>query len=271
MPLTDLQRDALKVLQPFRNEHNYVAGGAALNQRWPRMSDDLDIFLDFRGQLPAQIEQEVRALRDAGFSVETTTSDSLVVEVILRKYGFETRIQWFDDVEERRRFFPAARDEELGFRLHDADLAVNKILAASRRKEVRDAVDVANIVRRYAPLGPLVWAAAGKDRAVSPLKMLQGIRDNAFGFSDEQVRTVRMAGDRVMRRTDVREVLSPAIEAAFQYCEETAPAQYAGCLFVDRDERPIEADDETLGSGAASALPLRDFGPTPAIVEKPRP
>ena len=61
-----------------------------------------------------------------------------------------------------RRFFPAQNDPEFGFRLHEADLAVNKVLCAARRNSAaRDAVDLVNIVDRYAPLGPLVWAVSG--------------------------------------------------------------------------------------------------------------
>ena len=62
MPLTRLQHRVAEVLRPFRDEHNFVAGGMALNQRWPRLSDDMDIFHDRRNQLPNQVEPELRAL-----------------------------------------------------------------------------------------------------------------------------------------------------------------------------------------------------------------
>ena len=156
MPLTDIQRKVIEVLRPFRNENNYVAGGAALNQRWPRLSDDMDIFQDQRNQLPDQVGLELQALRDDGLAVEIKVENDLIVDVTVREDGFETRVEWSDDFGTCRRFFPAVVDDELGFRLHQADLAVNKVLCASLRREAaRDAVDIANIVRRYAPLGPL--------------------------------------------------------------------------------------------------------------------
>ena len=55
MPLTSLQRLVVETLRPFRSSHSYVGGGAALNQRWPRLSDDMDIFVDQRKQLRAAL------------------------------------------------------------------------------------------------------------------------------------------------------------------------------------------------------------------------
>ena len=77
--------------------------------------------------------------------------------MVLRKGREETLVQWFDDEETCRRFFPAEDDPEFGFRLHETDLAVNKILcAASRKTAARDAVDLVNIVERSG----LRWNAA---------------------------------------------------------------------------------------------------------------
>lgn len=265
MPLTPLQRSVAEILRAFRDGHNYVAGGAALNQAWPRLSDDLDIFLDRRSELPDRVESELVALRGAGFALEITTENDLIVEVIVRKSGSETRVQWMDDPETSRRFFPAILDDELGFRLHQADVAVNKVLCAARRREARDAVDIANIVRRYAPLGPLVWAAAGKDEDVNLLRFLSDIRDHAFGFSDEQISTVRMSDGSRMARAEMCEIVGPALELAVAYCEDVAPVDYTGCLFVDDSECPIIADDDALADGAAHVIRLKDFSPVPTI------
>lgn len=265
MPLTEFQRVVVGVLRPFRSADNYLAGGAALNRQWPRLSDDMDIFLDRRGRLPGGVDAELEALRGAGYSVEITTRDEWTVEAIVRRFGFETRVQWMDDPETCRRFFPAIEDDELGFRLHQADVAVNKVLCASRRAEPRDAVDLVNIVRLYAPLGPLAWAAAGKDPTVNPLRILAGIRATAFGLSDEQVRTVRMEDGSALSRDLVREALGPALDDAYAYCEELAPVDRDGHLFVDTDDIPIAATEEGLSSGAARELSLRDFTAIPTL------
>jgi hypothetical protein len=262
MPLTDLQKNALKVLRPFRNELNYVGGGAALNKNWARLSDDLDMFLDHRDRLAERVAPEIDRLRDDGFSVDVTINGDYMVEAILRKYGFETRVQWMDEPETSRRFFPAMDDEDLGFRLHQADAAVNKTLCAARRNSAaRDAVDLVSIVSNYAPLGPLIWALAGKDEALTPPQAIRNIKANVFGYSDEEIRTVRMEGEEASRDM-VRTVLEPALERASAYCDDTAPDDKLGALFVNSADIPVEADEAMISSGAAIAVEISDFGVT---------
>jgi hypothetical protein len=200
VPLTKIQRLVVPILRPFRSAQDYVGGGTALNQRWQRLSDDMDIFRDSPNRFPNSIEPELQALRDNGFAVEITTHNDWMVEAILRQYGFETRVQWLNDPETCRRFFPAIIDDELGFRLHQADVAVNKLLCASRRRSAaRDAVDLVNIVRHFCPLGPLVWAATGKSPGLSPAQIIRSTREIAFGYADAEIRAVRMEGGRSSR------------------------------------------------------------------------
>ena len=169
MPLTAIQQSVVEVLRLHRSERNYVAGGAALNREWSRLSDDMDIFLDDRNRLPHSVESELASLRSAGYAIELTTDNDLVVEVVIRRDGEETRVQWFDDADTCWRFFPAQDDPEFGYRLHDADLAVNKVLCSARRNSAaRDAIDLVSIVEFYAPLGPLVWAVSGKASDMAP-------------------------------------------------------------------------------------------------------
>jgi hypothetical protein len=262
MPLTDIQRRVVRVLNEFRARHDYVGGGAALNQKWPRLSDDLDIFHDRRNALPQSARPELEALKATGFSIEIMVETDSTVEAIARLYGFETRIQWLDDEETSRRFFPAIADEELGFRLHQADLAVNKVLCASRRRTAaRDAVDVAAIVERYAPLGPLVWAACAKEPNVNPSQMVTRIRDISFGYSEEEISTVRMEDGHPADRAAMRHTLDAALDQARTYCEETAPIDLAGHLFVDGADIPINANEQDIENGRARALEIRLFGP----------
>lgn len=266
MPLTNQQRRVLEHLRPFRTESSYVGGGAALNQKWPRVSDDLDIFSDNRGSLTDKIAPEIEKLREAGFSIEFTTQDEWMVEAILKEYGFETKVQWLDEPETSKRFFPAINDDELGFRLHQADAAVNKVLCAARRNSAaRDAIDLVNIVRKYAPLGPLIWALPSKDVDLAPPQLVRNIRRNVFGYADEEIRSVRMEGEHVAR-DEVRAVLDPALDRAAEYCETHAPVDFLGCLFVDKKETPVEADKTALSAGGAAAMRIRDFGVVPKIV-----
>jgi len=266
MSLTNRQLRVLEVLRPFRTESSYIGGGAALNQKWPRVSDDLDIFSDNRKSLPDKIAPEIAKLKEAGFSVELTTESEWMVEAILREYGCETKVQWLDEPETSKRFFPAVRDDELGFRLHQADVAVNKVLCAARRNSAaRDAVDLVNIVRNYAPVGPLIWALPSKDVDLSPSQLVRNVRQNVFGYADEEIRSVRMESEHVTR-DDVRAVLGPALDRAAEYCETSAPDEFLGRLFVDKNETPVEADEAALSAGDATAIPIRDFGVAPKII-----
>ena len=226
----------------------------------------MDIFLDDRDRLPHSVEAELEALRNAGYAAELTSDNDLVVEAILRKGREETRVQWFDDEETRQRFFPAQDDLEFGFRLHDADLRVNKVLCAARRKSAaRDAVDLVNIVERYAPLGPLVWAASGKAPDMAPPSTMRAIRANAFGYAEEEVNTVRMEDGSRMEWRRLRQVLDQALEVASDYCARTAPVEHPGRLFVDAGERPVEADDATIANGTAIVMTIRVFSGIPVI------
>lgn len=266
MPLTPLQREVVRILAPFRDAHDFVGGGAVLNVDWPRLSDDTDIFHDARGELPRRVDREIAALEAAGFSVETTTSDNWMVEIVLRKYGFETKVQWLDEPETTRRFFPAVADAGFGFRVHRADLAVNKVLCAARRRTApRDAVDLVSIVERYAPLAPLVWAIAGKDDGMAPPETIRRIRAIVFGYADEEIRAVRMQDGRTMTRDEVRAVLGDALDGAAGYCEDTAPADHVGHLFVDAEDRPVAAGEDDISAGLARAIPIRDFTPAPSL------
>jgi hypothetical protein len=268
VPLTPLQRQVVRTLREYRSKHDYVGGGAALNQRWPRLSDDMDIFED-HDLLPSGPTPELEALRVAGFSVEVTTHNEWMVEAIVRQYGFETRIQWIHDAETSRRFFPAMVDEELGFRLHPADAAVNKVLCAARRNTApRDTVDLASIVSRYSPLGPLVWALPGKDLRLNPPTAISNIRRIAFGYADEEIKAVRMEEGAGMTRQDIRAILDEALTAAAVYCEEIAPDDYLGCLFVDANDTPVEATAITIEDGSHRPIAISDYGRLPRLEEE---
>lgn len=184
-----------------------------------------------------------------------------MVEAILREYGAETRVQWLDDRESCYRFFDAVSDDVLGFRLHQADIAVNKILCASqRRNAARDAVDLMSIVENYCSLGPLVWAAAGKRPETTPLNILRSLRSIIMGYSNEELVSVRMEGSRPVTRETLHACMAPCLEGAYSYCEEIAPIEYLGHLIVNEDNCPIEADEAALDRSFALAKPLQDYG-----------
>jgi len=265
--LTDLQKMVADVIRPFRSPDSYVGGGAALNAKWPRLSDDMDIFGDRRSNLYLGVRAELDALREKGFTTEITTNDDWMVEAIVRQFGFETRVQWLNDPETCQRFLPALDDPVLGFRLHQTDVALNKVLCASRRRSAaRDAVDLVSIVQRYCPLGPLVWACTAKNEQRSPPTILRDLRSIAFGYSDEEIRTVRMEDGFSSTRDEVRAVLGEAFDRAIEYVEDIVPDGHSGCLFVDEGELPVEATEDMIQRKQATPLRIKDFSAIPKFV-----
>jgi hypothetical protein len=268
MSLTQIQTRVIEVLREFRTPQDYVGGGAALNFDAPRLSDDMDIFGDRAAGLPSSGDKELDALRAHGFTVEVNPVNDYIVEAIVRRYGFETRVQWMSDPEIRRRFFAAVRHDVLGFALHKSDNAVNKILCASRRNSAaRDAVDLVGLAEGYCPLGPLVWAVTGKDTLRNPLEVIRETRQNTFGYSDDEIRSVRMENGAEVTRDQVRQTLEPALDRAADYCEQSAPVDFYGHLFVDKELIPGEATDEDLREKRYDAVCVKDFSSIPSLHE----
>jgi hypothetical protein len=71
--------------------------------------------------------------------------------------------------------------------------AVNKVLAASGRSEARDIADLVAIGRNYCPLGPLIFAAAGKPPNFSPRRTIDEIRRHALSIPVEEFAAQRPA------------------------------------------------------------------------------
>lgn len=178
MPLTAFQKEVLSVLCSNRSEASHFAGGVVLNATddSPRYSHDFDVFHDAVEDLAAASEKDVAALRAAGFEVEKIergsewTQPSTFRKARVRSKEEQVELDWAHD--SAFRFFPIVPDEQLGWRLHLFDMAVNKALALSARTETRDYVDMVELARRY-PLEAIVWAACGKDPGFNPLSLLK--------------------------------------------------------------------------------------------------
>lgn len=144
-----------ELLAPNRAETSYVAGGTALNRDWPHWplcSDDLDIFQDTDEEVGPAAQRDIATLLGSGFEVAVEIETFGLVEVRVFGSGEETLIQWMSET--KRRFYPLVQDDEWGARLHQNDLAINKVLAASTRRQARDFADIVSIVEHLCPLGP---------------------------------------------------------------------------------------------------------------------
>ena len=66
-----------------------------------------------------------------------------------------------------------------GYVLHPVDLAMNKVMAAAGRRELRDIVDLVMIHETILPLGAAVWAAVEKSPGFTPEGLITEIWRNS--------------------------------------------------------------------------------------------
>lgn len=238
MPLTEYQRKIVHILAANRNPESYVAGGSVINrgEAGLRISDDLDIFHDAAASVAAAAAADEQSLRAEGYAItRTLTADGMIKAEVMR--GDErVRLDWATD--SAFRFFPVVPDDEFGFRLHDADLATNKILALAGRSEVRDFLDILTIDKNYLSLGAVIWAACGKDPGFSPALILdQTNRHSRYQESD-------LKGENLARSVGLQELKRQWLDARAraEVLFENLPAEELGCLYLDQDHNPVTPD-----------------------------
>jgi hypothetical protein len=243
MALTQLQSNILRRLAKNRSETSYLAGGLMLNKNWQRRSDDIDIFHDSDEEVTDAAKADLAVLEAAGYKTHTDFIIYGCVDATVSDGTSSTIIQWF--AETKRRFFPLMKDEEWGARLHQADLAVNKVLAASGRSKARDIADLVAIGCNYCPLGPLVLAAAGKPPNFSPRRTIDEIRRHTLSIPAEEFAAVKgLPTD--WSAEFIRDEALRLIELADKYIM-SAPPDLLGVLAVNKDDVPIEVSDGKRG------------------------
>jgi hypothetical protein len=263
MALTDLQKRIMQRLSLNRSETSYLAGGSILNLNWPRRSDDIDIFHDTDEEVAGVAEKDIADLQTEGFRVTVDVRAYGTYEATVSDTSSSTVIQWMSDT--RIRFFPLVRDEQWGLRLHQADLAVNKILAASSRRKARDFADIVAISANMCAIGPLVMAAAGKPPAYSPQKIVEQIRWHAQGIPDDEYLAVKGLPQEWTPQF-IREDVTRQMDFAESYIMQ-APIDIVGLLAVDTDGTPVEVTQQSVKTAIlrrATAEP--DVMPTPIDV-----
>lgn len=242
MALTDLQKKILKLLAVNRSETSYVAGGLVLNREWPRRSDDIDIFHDSEEEVTTAANKDIDALTAAGLRVHKDVVAYGCVDVTVSEGAAETIIQWSGET--KQRFFPLVKDEDWGARLHQADLAVNKVLAATGRSKARDIADLIAISKHYCPLGPLVVAAAGKPPNFSPKRIIEEIRRHALSIPADEYSAIKGL-PAAWTPEFIREEAIRLTKNAEDYVM-SAPIATIGLLAVDKKGVPIKVTDATL-------------------------
>lgn len=258
--MTQLQSDILRHLAKNRSDTSYLAGGLMLNKNWQRRSDDIDIFHDTDEEVTGAAKADLAILDAAGYKTHTDVIVYGCVDATISDGKSETIIQWF--AETKLRFFPLVKDEEWGARLHQADLAVNKVLAAAGRSKARDIADLVAIARNYCPLGPLVLAAAGKPPNFSPRRTIDEIRRHALSIPAEEFLAVKgLPPD--WTPEFVRDEIARHLDAADKYIM-AAPVDLVGVLAVNKESVPIE-----VANAKRDNVTLRKATSEPEVMPSP--
>ena len=236
MPLTEFQAEIFRIISANRNPESYVAGGIVINRdsASSRYSRDIDLFHDTAEALVRSVELDAEALLKAGYAVEFSMRQPLFYRADIARCGQRITLEWAAD--SAFRFFPIVPDEVLGFRLHDADAATNKVLAAAARDKVRDFIDLIHLDRTYVSMGVAIWAAAGKDDGYTPELILDQLRRHSR-INPATIGGVKFArpADAVALKRDWLECLQGA-----ETLIATFPPENLGCLYLDRNDRPVQ-------------------------------
>jgi hypothetical protein len=226
------------MLAARRSPESYLAGATVLHRAddSPRFSEDLDFFHDLADSVAQSAETDAATMKAAGIGLEWLLRTPTFYRAVVSIDREQLRLEWAQD--SAFRFFPVQADEVCGYRLHDADAAVNKILALAGREEVRDFVDILHIHRTGLSVGALAWAACGKDPGYSPAFLLE----NA-------ARHVRYSQDH-LNRLNLREPLElDELKRQWLAAAEQAQTLFAvlpetdlGCLYLADDGSPVTPD-----------------------------
>jgi len=239
VPLSKLQTDILRLLAAHRNPESYVAGATALNEHGPRFSGDIDIFHDREESVAQAAAVDAALLGKNGFAFNWLRREPGIHAAIMHRGDEATKLEWVRDSDFR--FFPTVEDELFGYRLHVADLATNKALAAAGRSEPRDVLDLLYIHQKHLPLGAVIWAAVAKDPGYSPESLITEIRRNARYLQDDYA---DLALTEPVDAAVVSQKLKKSLEEAEAFVR-AMPHGKEGLLFL-ANNLPVQPDPNNL-------------------------
>lgn len=236
MPLTDFQKSILRLLATNRSEESYVAGAIALNSSDSsiRYSNDIDFFQVSDTVTLESAESDCKKLTEFNYSVEWALKQPGFCRAVVSKNNESLKLEWSRD--SAFRFFPIIPDKDLGFRLHMADAATNKILACGGRRAARDFIDMINLHYNFLHVGALIWAACGKDPGFSPELLLELIDRN------KSISPQEFADVQVVQPVNPEKLRSSWFEIRDQSLKlfEQLETEDIGVLFIDpRTNNPV--------------------------------
>ena len=260
MPLTDYQASLTWLLSENRTFDSYLAGGAAIliEPNTMRYSRDLDYFHDSEARVAEAFSADRSLLEAVGYSLDMDLNQPGFVRAIVRKEEHAAKVDWARDSDWR--FMPTVRDDRVGFVLHPADLAVNKVLALAGRDEPRDILDTLYLHRQVLVLGALCWAACGKDPGFTPLSLLELLRRRG------RIRAEDLERLDLAESVDLPSIKNSWLEAldSVEPFVASRPSEEIGCLYYSASKRefvdPREVTDAVPHFG-------RPGGVLPRIVD----
>jgi hypothetical protein len=199
------------------------------------------VFHDAAALVEVNATADAAVLVEAGFGVTWQNRTEGFHRAWVERASQRVKIEWVFD--SAFRFFPVVEDPVLGYRLHDADLAVNKALAGAGRLVIRDYIDLIHLHRTYLQLGALAWAATGKDPGLSPLLILNELQRHTR-YQPQDLAEVRLREPVTLASLKVEwlDMLHRARDLV-----ERLPAKDVGCLYLDRQGQPVTPDPDAVG------------------------
>lgn len=259
MPLSRIQTDVLRLLASHRDPESYIAGATPLNRNASRYSDDTDVFQDREERVAAAALDDAEALGAAEYRVSWLRQLPLVYTAEVTKGNDSTRLEWVVDSDFR--FFPAIRDETFGYMLHPVDLAMNKVMAAAGRREVRDLVDLVTVHETILSLGAVVWAAVEKSPGFTPEGLIAEIRRNAnYPAADWRA----LSSSEPIDPKDITLRLRSALDEAEAFVTRM-PTDKMGMLFL-KDGQIVQPDPGRLADYQTHAGQRRGQWPSSAEI-----
>jgi hypothetical protein len=255
MPLSKIQIDVLRLLAAHRDPESDVAGATPLNRNTARYSGDIDIFHDREERVAAAALHDVNVLEAAGYRVAWLRQLPLLYTIEVTHGRASTRLEWVVDSDYR--FFPTMRDETFGYVLQQVDLAMNKVMAAAGRHEVRDLVDLVMIHESILPLDAVIWAAVEKSPGFTPEGLIAEIRRNAH-YPAAEWRAVLTKEP--LDPHDISARLRAALDEAEAFVARM-PTDKMGLLFL-QDRKVVQPDPDHLEAYATHAGQRRGHWPT---------
>lgn len=243
MPITKEQAGVLRLLAENRSSSAYLAGGIIAARESGRFSADIDYFHDSPDETLSTFAMDEHLLIANGYEIHVEVKKPGFVRAIVQRDDVVLRLDWAHEA--AWHFFSPIENPDVGFELHWADAATNKVLAMASRAEIRDGFDLLYWNKSHLSLGALIWAAAGKDLGLSPGFILDELRRNARISPDDLALLNTVTPIDAQRfGVEFREATRQADELL-----QALPPETIGSLFLGPDGaviEPVPAHPETL-------------------------